>query len=473
MRLIAWLSAKTQLVWLFLLCALPAAVAMAVITPPGQVPDEPAHMARAAGLLHGAVLGVRKPAHGGGETSGVKADAGLLRAAFGRATVIGGQTIVTALDYDAARNQAPDHRLAFAAVPNTVTYFPLAYMPAALGMAAGLAVHASPFLCMMMGRIAAAASFLILGASALRIAAYGEALLLTVLLLPMTLFLAGSLNEDGVLIGLACLAAACLTRDVARQPGYRLLALVAMAAMMTSKPPYLPMLGLGLLPLGAPKFWRRVGQVCLAAAPVIAWVVLIVVFVVVPFGRPAYHPGPLFGGDHGMYFTATDSAANLHILAAHPGLLISLPVGAVSMCGWQLYHEVIGVLGLLALDLPDRYYSAWSVALAVAVLGLFLGERAGAAARLSLLDGAAGLAILLFTCWLVIMSFYLSWTAVGAAEIDGVQGRYALVVLPFLAALAPGLGRIPRIIPCLPVLALGLYDVGYLPAKLVWFFYVH
>jgi hypothetical protein len=473
-----WLSGKPRLVLLFVVCALPSCLAMAMVTPPGQVPDEPAHMARAAGLLHGAVLGVRKPVAGGAETSGVKVDSGLFAAAFGHVTMLGDRAVVTAQDYDDTRNEPSDHRRVFASIPNTATYFPLAYVPASLGLAAGLAAHASPFVCMTAGRVVAAMAFLALGSGALWIAAYGEALILTVLLLPMTLFLAGSLNEDGVLIGLACLGAAALTRDVARQPRFRLLALAALAAMLASKPPYLPMLALGLLPLRAAGIWRRAGQVAVAALPVLAWVAVIIMFVVVPFGRPAYHPGPLYGGNPAALFTATNSAANLNSLMAHPALFVDLPVRTLGLWGWQLYHEVIGVLGLLALDFPDRYYHAWSIALVAALLGLVFraGPTETAAARVSLADAAFAACVVVFTCWLVIISFYLSWTAVGMSYIDGVQGRYALVVLPFLVAAAPAWRRgwaVPAIIPCLPALALGIYDVGYLPTKLTWFFYIH
>jgi hypothetical protein len=48
---------KSAVMALFLLCALPVTVFTALITPPGQSPDEETHFARALGLLHGAVLG--------------------------------------------------------------------------------------------------------------------------------------------------------------------------------------------------------------------------------------------------------------------------------------------------------------------------------------------------------------------------------------------------------------------------------
>ncbi len=51
---------KSAAIILFVLCALPVCMMTALITPPGQSPDEIPHTARALGLLHGAILGVRK-----------------------------------------------------------------------------------------------------------------------------------------------------------------------------------------------------------------------------------------------------------------------------------------------------------------------------------------------------------------------------------------------------------------------------
>ena len=40
-----------------MLCAFPTGLGLALFTPIGEVPDEPSHIARADGLLHGDILG--------------------------------------------------------------------------------------------------------------------------------------------------------------------------------------------------------------------------------------------------------------------------------------------------------------------------------------------------------------------------------------------------------------------------------
>ena len=66
------------------------------------------------------------------------------------------------------------------------------------------------------------------------------------------------------------------------------------------------------------------------------------------------------------------------------------------------------------------------------------------------------------------ISMYLSWTDIGKAVIDGIQGRYFVLLLPFLALAIPRTSlRIPAIIPSLPALAMAAFDVDYLPTR-VW-----
>jgi hypothetical protein len=470
---------KPAIMLCFILCALPVVVMTALIVPPGQSPDETAHLARAAGLLHGAILGVRKngidPNTGKIELlTGVKVDTGLLIAAFDKTTEIEGRAVMTAGDFSAMRARPPDHDKAFADLPNTATYFPVAYVPATLGLALGLAVHASPFVCFMLARFAGLLAFLALGVLTLWIAAFGEALLLTVLLMPMTLFLAGTVNQDGVLAAMVCLACAALTRN---SRGYRLLGLVVFALFLMAKPPYSLMLGVFLLPLFGPGFWVRVRDVAMACVPVLVWVVEIAAFVIVPFDRPIYHPGALYAGDRGILLDHANTAMNLHILLSPPARLITLPWHTARILGAQELREMIGVLGPLQINLSGAVYRLWSVCGIAALAGLVFSRRpvvfSPGAAAVNFLSVGFLVAV---TCWLMMIMFYLSWTNVGLDYIDGLQGRYLLPLLPFLLLAVPGFRwrfNLPPFIPAIPTIAMGLYDIGYLPIKLVWNYYLH
>ncbi|HTQ72087.1 MAG TPA: DUF2142 domain-containing protein [Acidocella sp.] len=467
----------TLLALLFLACALPVMVMIALFTPPGQSPDEPAHLVRAAGLLRGAVLPVRKPGTDVDtgtpiEQVGVKIDAGLLTAGFGKATQMEGRPVVTQADAAAMQATPWAHQLIFVSIPNTATYFPLAYLPAALGLAVGKLAGATPFASIILARLATALAYLAIGAAALALASYGRALLLAVLLLPMSLFLGGTLDQDGILIALSCLACAGLTRET---PGGRKMAFVAFLVVLLAKPPYLPLLALFALPLAWPGFWRRAGGVILASLPVLLWVAIVVAFISVPFGKPPYHPGPLFAGAQGLTMDRTDPAANLHILLAGKERLFTLPWHTLALFGTDKLKEMVGILGLLQLSFPGWFYGLWWGAIGFAVLGAAMSSRPSVLPLpVSLLNAAAVLAVIVLTGWLIMLSFYLSWTNVGLDFIDGLQGRYALLLLPFLLFAMPALGAwMPEWLAALPVLLLGVFEVGYLPMKLAAFFYVH
>ncbi|MDD2795994.1 DUF2142 domain-containing protein [Acidocella sp.] len=463
----------------FILGAFPVGTMTALLTPLGQSPDEPAHVARAAGLLRGAVLGVRKTladekTGAPVQKTGVEVDNGLFRASFGAYTEIENRPVVTEQDFLATRAQLPDHKNFFVNIPNTAAYFPVAYTPATLGMAIGLMLKLSPFSCLMLARFFMLGAFLILGFLALWIAAFGEAVLLVVLLMPMTLFLAGTVNQDAVLIALVCLACAALTRH---SRGFRLLGLVVLVLFLGSKPPYILLLGMFLLPLCKEGFWLRVREIVIACVPVLLWVVLISLFVIIPFKKGMYHPGVLYPGDRNIWMNQTSPAINLHILLAKPSRFFTLPWHTILLWHNQFLDQMVGVLGLLQIMLPQSYYMLWGGALVSSLAGLVFCARPEQGKPCKPLADSLWVGFLLLsTYWLIMISFYLSWTNVGLDIIDGMQGRYSLPLLPFLMFLFPswrGRFQLPPLLPALPAIMLGVYDVGYIPMKLVCNYYLH
>ena len=473
----AWQAGESGfLPFLFLACALPVLALTALLTPPGQAPDEPAHLIRVNSLLHGALMPVRKSATDSDtgkpiEQVGVRIDSGLLTAGFGETTQIDGRPVVTSADLAAMQDVSWTHQRIFASIPNTATYFPMAYLPAALGLGVGKLVGASPFSCIILARLVDAAAYLVIGAATLAVAGYGRAIFLAVLLLPMSLFLGGTLNQDGLLIALTCLACAGLTRGT---PGGRKLGFAAFLVVLLAKPPYLPLLGLFALPLARPGFWRRAGQVCLASLPVLLWAAVVVLFITVPFGKPPYHPGVLYTG-LGMLMDRTNAAANLHILLADKARFVTLPLHTLALFGTDKLKEMVGVLGLLQVTFPHWFYELWWSVVVFALLGVSVSLRPEVLPLpVSLLNNAVILTVIAFTAWLIMISFYLSWTNVGMDFIDGLQGRYVLLLLPFLPFAIPALGGwLPEWVATTPVLLMGVFDVGFVPLKLLSFYYFH
>jgi hypothetical protein len=457
---------------------------MALLTPPGMVPDEPAHMTRAAGLLRGELLGTRSLENIPGRLEptpelNLKINPGYFTIAVGHYTLIDGRTVVTAADV-AQNEKVPWSNQVFPFhTSNTATYFPAFYVPASAALAVGRLAHASPFQCFLLARLGMLFAFLTLGYCSLAFADGGEAILFTTLLLPMTLFLAGSLNEDGVIIAAACLAAAALRRGQGG-PKARVLGIVLLILVVAAKPPYLPMLGLLLLPLRRQGFIKRLSQMAVAAAPALIWVAVIGIFCAVPFDRAPYHPGPLWDGDSSNVIDLTDPAANARILLAHPTLLLSLPWQYILTDGQQKLKEAVGILGTLSVNLDDWCYRFWGWAVGIAALALIVSNSKSDLDDTSrserLLKAVYVLAILALTGWAVMISMYVNWTNVGHDAIDGIQGRYLLVLLPFTILFAPVLRtrlRFAPLIAVIPTIMLAFADLGYLPQVLTAFFYVH
>jgi hypothetical protein len=467
--------AKKFVLAVYLFCALPVCLATLVLLPPGLAPDEPAHLARAEGLLHGAVLAVRKtnidPFTGKPELIvGIKVERDLQ-------AVTHAPDQVTLADMAKLQAVPPDRGKFFDQIPNTARYFPIAYIPGTIGLAIGLALHLSPYLIFLLGRAGMMFAFLLLGGLALWITAYGEVLLLAILISPMTLFLAGSFNEDAVIAAMTCLACALLTHPI---PWRRYGALALLAGVMSAKLLYAPLLAAAAFPLNRPGIWQRLRETGIAYLPVLLWAGIATAFVVVPFGVPPYHPGPLYLGDRSIWLDHTDPAMGLRIML-HPPTRLFLAFYETNKYYMRFFLrqflEPIPV-GALAATPPTPYHWAWGIAYVSALFGLIFNPRPERAApKIALLNFAGITALIVLTYWLLLIGLYMDWNfAGGGLLIFSFVGRYFLPFLPFFVLAIPawrGKFLLPIWLPALPVLCVGIFDLGYLPVKLVTVYYLH
>jgi hypothetical protein len=134
--------------------------------------------------------------------------------------------------------------------------------------------------------------------------------------------------------------------------------------------------------------------------------------------------------------------------------------------------------------MPHSFYWCWAFCLVFAAVGLLFTGRPGVVPpRQALVNFIVILAAVGVTYWLLEITFYLDWTNVGAPGIDGIQGRYLLIFLPFLLFAIPHLQSLPwlrrvrftlpPLLLALPTAGMGLFDIGYIPLKLVLNYYLH
>ena len=446
---------------LFVLLVLPVGLWFALRVPIGQVPDEIAHIYRAASLLDLQWIGhrvqvVQPPGNRVTIEGGVEGDMALLNIdAFPPWKPDRANKVMTPqIRQDLAQVDWSGKR-SFIAVPNTASYMPLFYIPAALAFGAVHALGGTPYTAVLTGRVANAVVYALIGCTALWLAETGGMLLFALLCLPMSVFLAASFNQDGLMIATVVLAVALLRRAGDRKPGESVYDApsarrpagsgsmgqraywaggILLAAVIAAKPPYLPLALVMLIPLrlNDVSLRTRIGGFLLVVAPAIVWSALVLKFSSVPFWRPDYHPGPLWFGDPGVTFHATDMAAQLSVLWHAPYRFVTLPAELLFTSFRRLLSELIGVFGTLDVVLPRRLYSVWCLALLAAVGADVLTQPTRPLQRQPI-DRLLVLVAIAGSVWLVCLVQYLTWTQVGASAIDGVQGRYlipALAVLP-------------------------------------------
>ena len=428
----------------FLVLVVPLVVYCAWAVPTGQVPDEPTHVLRAASLLHDEIIGRRVDrtnVETGAPDAGVTGNTGLALAAMA------GNGDMAPLPPDAPRaarlawvSDIPwQPELSFVSSANTAAYAPVAYMPAALGLGAAILMGAKPHAAIIGARLANVLAFTLIGALALLLAARGRLLLLITLSLPMTIWLAGSCSQDGVVFAVSVLGAALLTRDSAA--GFWC-GCAALGVLVLQKPPFLP---LAILPLVVPggferSAWvRRLAGVAVVAVPGLLWSAAVAALVAVPLlPGPPYHPGPLWPGDPARLFRSANVGAQIDVLLHHPLRIALLPVTAGGPSLPFYWREFIGNLGQLSIRLPPALYTVWSGAILSGV-GALLATRRAPGDRW--LTPAAAIIAMLGSIELIVLVMYLTWTPVGMDRVDGIQGRYFTPLLPIL------LFAVPRLTP--------------------------
>jgi len=400
-----------RLVPAFILYALLASLLLALDMPPYGNADEVNHFLRADQISRLGLVGER---FAEGRNSGGLVAPGIEASAlpFEPLKFHPERKATTAMYVEAGRAhwREPPVWTGFA---NTSIYPPFLYAPSVVAIWAGKGARLSVIHTLYLARLLTGlASCLLIGAALLvcwRCGQTGAALLIFVLAtLPMSLALQNACSQDGLMLGLAALAAALFARERSGAGTGRLggvafcLALIAMA-----RPPYLP---LALAPLAVPAPWRaRLGAGAVIAACCLAWTALAASFAAID--TTAGHGANVRAQLTGLLDPARDFELVVNTFRVHGGIYLR---GFVAGLGW------------LDVDVPPALLAASYAALALAALAAL--RRPGRA-------GALLAFLALASAGLIFLVQYLTWTAVGDPAVDGVQGRYFLPVALLLAGL--------------------------------------
>lgn len=422
-------AATPRPVWWLALMLL-ACLALGVLTPPLQSPDEADHIKRAYLLTKGQLL-LQAPA---GSASGGAIDQGL-KAYLDRFEYLHAQpqARVSAEIMAAARGDHWLGREVFSTAPGTGFYFPVVYAPQALalalGKALGLTIHES----YLWARVGALLASLMLLWLAFRWVPPNVAVL-GLFLLPMSLFQLASASLDGITHALSyLLVATFLKLQAERKPVHEAafwVLVLAVSLVASCRAHLLPLL---ILPAWvAWQSGRRRHWVGAAAA-----VLFVLVWTAVAIQSTVHMRAQL----------GQSAAEVLGFYLAHPGRLVAVLGNTLGDPGITSFYlsSFIGRMGWLDAPLGLADLQRLGTLLAGLLLLALPWRRSFAA-----LGAARGLLLGcgLLAAFLVMLALLVSWTPHPATVVEGVQGRYFFVpLLLLLAGLAPSgeaLGRMGR-----------------------------
>jgi uncharacterized membrane protein len=428
----------------FFLLSLAFSAALALLTPPFQVPDERAHYFYARAISFGSIL---PSEFSNGAVGALMPLSEETFAVSFRQIQSDRRLRVSAALLDAARALPKNGEVGIVSYRSSAIYKPFAYVVSGVVLAIADALHLDRLATFFAGRLANAALYATVGALALVLIPSGRLALAAILLLPMAASLAGSYSADAFAISVAALCSAVLAAEFQlNRPRTWVLATSALMvfALATTKIPLIIL----LLPL-AVLAWRR------------SWVagISVVILVLVPLALWQIH------------FVWTEAQAQrLAAIGIYPSRQLAallgdplrvLPIAYVTLTTMvpQYTAQLVGILGWL--DLP---LSRWLYPTALALLGLAIVS--------ALLDRPSEpmllrwrlvfLASAILGCALVFGALYLSWTKTGETIVAGVQGRYFLpFAAPFVIAIAGLWGAGGRLAALLGVVAVAtLYAIG-------------
>ncbi|WP_250492652.1 DUF2142 domain-containing protein [Caballeronia sp. GAWG1-1] len=405
--------------------AMPIGLFLVFATPPFQTPDAANHFYRAIQISEGQWRAYRFDG-----TSGGQIDANAVKFA------VTYEPMEARADIKASRAMADaiaplqwNGELVNTGFPNTAIYPVFAYLPQALAVVAGRALHMTVVNTYKLTCLVGLLVSMLITATSLGVARRSARFILFVALLPTTLMISASVSQEVVMIPLCFLVIAHFERFVALQQAFqgrwRWIFGAAVAVCASARPPYGALVlllfypGMCVSTDGTYRFWTRfVVAVATGAASLIAMKV---------FQSPAWTPAA----------PPRSVPGQLDFLVHHPAAVFKIAFDTMHANASFYRDSFIGVLGWLDAPLAGTFYSTASVAGVVALI-------AGSLDRDPLDRGSNTMRLMLIVPMFVgfaltFAALYLTWTPVGQMVVEGVQGRYLTALVPLLALAMPKL----------------------------------
>ena len=308
-----------------------------------------------------------------------------------------------------------DGQADFFPAPGTGYYFPLAYLPQALGLligrTLGLSVDTSYRLARL-GVLAATAANFSVAFSLVRMSPF----VLVLLVLPMTVFQRSSASLDAFTTGLSVLATSLFIIGAQREQRFRMwmrvVLPVSVLAVSTCRPNMVPLL---LFPTIVAYIRRERTDIVLS---VLAWCLTLIWFAVATMSTRE----PL-GEGH-------STTGAIYFYLHHPMQLSQVVLATIEDKRYAdlLVREFVGILGWVDAPLPPWFYFFAGVTVLV-VFALSISLRVSTC---NCLVRPTLLVVAVLSTLLIFFLLLVTFNAMPAPVVSGLQGRYFLIPLIIL-----------------------------------------
>lgn len=397
---------------------------MVFLTPPFQVPDEPAHFLKACHILTGHFFPVKSPTS---EVPGVYLPPTVVSTALGTCP---GVAYNSHLKVDLSRilffltqNVSPEPPV-FVELPTIGVYTPVAYLPQSLGIWVGQILGLAPLVWMYLGRICNLAAWIVLTYWALRlIPLYGEVLLLMALS-PMSLFLAASLSSDALTNGLAFSFSALVLRmayDNHEPLRRKNMILITGLSLLLSGCKFIYG-ALVLLWALVPRWKFRSSKhmagclimlILVGLGPSLIWATYVNKYKHIP--RPELRAQVTY---------QENMQQKIEFIKKDPAAFVGLLLRTVKHFILSWFKTAVGVLGWYDTPLPLPLIALYIISMLVA---LFFSPAP--AVPTTILQRVLAMSIIMAVLGALLIFEYFFWTPMDSKVIVGIQGRYFIPLI--------------------------------------------